>query len=191
MRRLIYLVAVSADGFIADENGGFDAFPQDPDVLTEIFDEYPETCPAPFRAALGVTGPARHFDTVLMGARTHQPAVDAGLTSAYPHLRQYVVTHRTDLPVDDSLTLVPEDPVGLVRELKQQAGQDIWLCGGGELAGHVAECIDELHLKVNPVLLGRGIPLFRDGSPRRIELLGSRHLGAGVLLNRYRTGTSG
>ena len=32
-----------------------------------------------------------------MGARTHQPAFDAGLTSAYPHLRQYVVTHH-DLP---------------------------------------------------------------------------------------------
>ena len=30
--------------------------------------------------------PPRHFDTVVMGANTHRPALQAGLTSAYPHL---------------------------------------------------------------------------------------------------------
>lgn len=186
MRKLIYLVAVSADGFIADENGAFDAFPQHPDVLSAIFTEYPETCPSHVRAALGITSESRHFDTVVMGARTHQPALDAGLTSAYPHLRQFVVTHRTDLPADPTVTVVPGDPAGLVAELKQQAGQDIWLCGGGDLAGQLAPLVDEVHLKVNPVLFGRGVPLFRDGAPGPLGLLDSRELGQGVLLNRYR-----
>lgn len=185
MRKLIYLVAVSADGFIADEHGSPDAFPQHPEVLAELFTEYPETCPAHVRAALGVTAPPRHFDTVVMGARTHQPALDAGLTSAYPHLRQYVVTHRT-LPADETLTVAPGDPSGLVRELKQEEGQDIWLCGGGELAGQLADEIDELHLKVYPVLLGRGVPLLATATVRALDLLDSRSLGRGALLNRYR-----
>ena len=97
MRRLIYLVAVTTDGFIADLDGGYGVFTNDLRVIGRIFEEYPETCPVRLRQALGVHAPARYFDTVVMGANTHQPALDAGLTSAYPHLRQYVVTHRRDL----------------------------------------------------------------------------------------------
>lgn len=185
MRSLIYLVAVSADGFIADADGGAGGFPQDPSTLAAIFERYPETCPAHLRQALGVTAPARRFDTVLMGARTHQPALDAGLTSAYPHLRQYVVTHRHDLPADESVTVVRDDPAAVVADLKRDDGLDIWLCGGADLAGQLADEIDELHLKVYPVLFGSGIPLVRSDALRQLELLGSEQLPAGVLLNRY------
>lgn len=161
MRKLIYLVATSVDGFIADREGNYDMFSQDPAVLRRIFAEYPETCPAHVQPLLGITDPPRHFDTVLMGARTHEPALRAGLTSAYPHLRQFVVTHQTDLPADDSLSVVQSDPLKLVRRLKQEDGLDIWLCGGATLAGQLVEEIDEFHLKLNPVLIGDGIPLVQ------------------------------
>ncbi|NNG20099.1 dihydrofolate reductase [Naumannella sp. ID2617S] len=159
MRSLIYLIAVSLDGYIADAAGEWSSFDSSPELLADLFTEYPETCPVQAREALGVTAPPRHFDTVIMGARTHRPALDAGLTSAYPHLRQYVVTHRTDLPNDPTLRTTT-DPVGLVRELKSQPGKNLWLCGGGDLAGQLVDEIDEFHLKVNPVLLGSGTPLL-------------------------------
>ena len=186
MRRLIYFIATTADGFIARRDGSYDFFSADPAVLTSIFDEYPETCPAHVRPVLGVTAAARHFDTVIMGAATHQPALDAGLTSAYPHLRQYVVTHRTDLPADPSLELIADDPLSVVRELKQHDGMDIWLCGGANLAAQLLDQIDEFHLKVNPVILGDGLPLIAaGGDPVQLSLRSSDHLGAGVLLNTY------
>lgn len=184
MRSLVYYVAVSIDGFIADTDGGADAFVQTPELLGELFSEYPETCPAHVRDALGVTGGARRFDTVLMGARTHQPALDAGLTSAYPHLDQYVVTHRS-LPEDPTVTAVG-DPVALVRRLRAEEGRDLWLCGGGDLAAQLVDEIDELHLKVSPVVLGAGVPLVgRGASLPPVELAESRPLPGGVLLNRY------
>ncbi|NHA69036.1 dihydrofolate reductase family protein [Phycicoccus flavus] len=186
MRRLVYYVAVSLDGFIADEHGSADAFPVDPDTLTALFAEYPETCPVHVREALGVDAPPRHFDTVVLGRRTHEPALAAGLTSAYPHLRQYVATHRQDLPEDPTVT-VTTDPVATVRALRAEDGLDVWLCGGADLAGQLADEVDELHLKVNPVTLGGGVPLFR-GAPgvRRWEPAGTTPLPGGVLLQRHR-----
>ncbi|GLB63488.1 hypothetical protein NCCP2495_13670 [Dietzia sp. NCCP-2495] len=109
------------------------------------------------------------FDTVVMGRATHQVAVDEGLVSGYPHLRQYVFTRRPDgLPAEDGLTITTEDPVAVVRKLKaEESDLDDWLCGGGTLAGTLVDEIDEFRLKVNPFVLGRGIPLVgaRTASP--------------------------
>lgn len=185
MRKLIYLVGVSADGWIAAADGSADGFPQDPEVLGRIFAEYPETCPAHVRDVLGVPDAPHHFDTVVMGYRTHAPALEAGLTSAYPHLRQYVVTHRNDLPLDPELTVVHADPVALVRDLKAEDGLNIWLCGGADLAGQLVDEIDELHLKVYPVVFGSGVPLVAGSMTWPLQLRSSKPLGNGALLNIY------
>lgn len=185
MRKLVYLMATTADGFIADVEGGVDAIPQRPETLAAIFGRYPETCPVHARDILGVTAPATTFDTVIMGMQTHQPALDIGLTSAYPHLRHYVVTHRTDLPPDPAVTVVASDPAAVVTELKAEDGLDIWLAGGADLATQLIDQIDEVVLKVNPVLLGEGIPLFRGGAHRPLTLLEHTELPGGVVLHRY------
>lgn len=186
MRELVYYVAVSVDGFIADPDGDFSAFPNDPDTLRVLFDRYPETCPAPARKALGMTAAPRRFDTVLMGARTHQPALDAGWAGGvYPHLDQVVVTHRA-LPPALGVRTISGDVASQVAAAKDQPGRDIWLCGGADLATQLADQIDELQVKVNPVLLGAGVPLMRVAGPRSLTLQDSERLPGGVVLNTYR-----
>lgn len=187
MRRLVYYVAVSADGFIADAYGDVSAFPVEPATLAELFALYPETCPVHARGALGVTAGPTRFDTVIMGYRTHAPALDAGLSSAYPHLRQLVVTHR-DLPADDTVEVVTGDVRGRVAQLKAEPGRDIWLCGGADVAGQLVDEIDEFQLKVNPVLFGHGIPLIGGdaGMPTGLHLIESRVLPGGVVFTTYR-----
>ncbi|MGF1647131.1 MAG: dihydrofolate reductase family protein [Kineosporiaceae bacterium] len=185
-RPLVYLIATTVDGFIADGHGSADGFPQHLDTLRELFARYPETCPAHLRAHFGVTEERRTFDTVVMGARTHQPALDAGLTSAYPHLDQHVVTHRRDLPADDTVRAWSGDPVELVRDLKARPGRGIWLCGGADLAAQLAPEIDELHVKVYPVVFGHGIPLFRSVVDLPLALVSSEAWPGGVVLNVYR-----
>lgn len=185
-RPLVYLVATTVDGLIADEDGSVDAFPANLDTFREIFDRYPETCPVHLRAHFGVTEERRTFDAVVMGARTHQPALDAGLTSAYPHLDQYVITNRRDLPTDDTVTTWSGDPVELVRDLKRRPGLGIWLCGGDDLAAQLAPEIDELHLKVNPVVLGRGTPLFRSDVDLPLTFVSSEVLSGGTVRTVYR-----
>lgn len=85
---------------------------------------------------------------------------------------------------DPEIKVVSDDPV---EELKRQPGKDIRLCGGGLLAGsHFGE-IDDLILKVNPILLGEGIPLFAGKVDlTAANLLENTSYSNGFLLLRYR-----
>ncbi|SDF68758.1 Dihydrofolate reductase [Lentzea fradiae] len=156
MRKLVYYVAVTLDGFIAAEDGTYDGFLFEGDHMTGI--DYPDAVPTQAREALGLRDtPNRHFDTVLMGRNTYE--VPGGLPSPYAHLRQIVVsTQVTGTPSD--VEVVRSDVAGRVAALKEEDGLDIWLCGGGKLAAELLPQIDALRLKIHPVLFGRGIPLF-------------------------------
>lgn len=191
MRELVYYVAVTIDGFIADPNGGYDAFVADIDPTSAQFKQYADALPAHALAALGVEPPATLFDTVIMGWNTLTPALDVGIDSPYSHLRQ-IVASRRDRSVAPDITLT-SDPVATVRELKQQGGLDIYLCGGGELAGALLPQIDRLVLKRNPLVFGAGIPLFGKTAyvPRRFSLVSTRPLESGVIVEEYAAQTSG
>ena len=163
MRRLVYLVAVTLDGFIAGPDGGdpsgSDFLPVTPDLVEHLVTTWPETLPGPARDAMGISGDGSHFDTVVEGRRSYDLGLAAGLLDAYPHLRHLVVSRTldgSDLPVE----VVDGDPVARVRELKAADGQDIWLVGGGTLAHALLPEIDRLVLKVNPSVIGDGVRLF-------------------------------
>ncbi|MER7134520.1 dihydrofolate reductase family protein [Streptosporangium saharense] len=160
MRKLVYYVGVSIDGYIAGPGGEYDFYPLADDMVTWMATEYPETVPVHIRAHLGLDVPNRHFGTVLMGRGAYQPGLDAGVTSPYPHLEQYVVSTTTPEIADPEVTLVPGDPLSLVRALKKEDGLDIWLCGGGKLAGTLLPEIDELVVKSYPVVAGAGVSAF-------------------------------
>ncbi|MEU8825402.1 dihydrofolate reductase family protein [Streptomyces sp. NPDC048636] len=171
MRKLVYYIGISLDGRIAGPSGEFDFFPQGDEQQAAAYSTwvnalYPETIPTAYRAAVGVSDtPNRRFDTVVMGHGTYRPALDNGIASPYAHLRQYVVSSTLKPDTDPAVTVVPGDPLALVRELKSEAatGLDIWLCGGGKLAGTLVPAIDELLIKTYPVVAGTGISVF-DGA---------------------------
>ncbi|WP_069165625.1 dihydrofolate reductase family protein [Nocardia altamirensis] len=162
MRKLVYYVAVSLDGYIAGPAGEFDFYPTDDEMMRQINAEYPEFVPTPLRSHIGmaVDAPNRHFDAVLMGRGSYEPALVTGVTSPYAHMRQYVVSSTLGRIDDPAVELVEADPVGLVQRLKKEEGLDIWLCGGGKLAAQLLGEIDEMIIKSYPVVAGAGIPAF-------------------------------
>jgi len=188
VRKLVYYVGVSIDGYIAGPNSEIDFFPLADDILSWIVECYPETLPTHFRVQIGVDdgAPNQRFDTLIMGRGTYQPALDIGVTSPYPHLRQYIVS--TTLPeiTDPSLRLIREDPGKVIRELKRREGMDIWLAGGGKLAGSLLAEIDELIVKQYPIVAGAGISIF-DGRfrPTLFELVGLRRFKSGSFVAGY------
>lgn len=186
MRKLVYFIACTADGFIARDDGSFDCFPTSGDHLAFLAREYPETFPEHIRTHFGVVEGNRRFGSVLMGRRTYEVGVSIGITNPYPRLEQFVVSSSLGKSPDANVQLVARDPAGLVRRLKREVGLDIWLCGGAGLAGALYEEIDELVLKVNPLILGAGIPLFRGArTVRRLELANQQTFAGGVAILRY------
>jgi dihydrofolate reductase len=186
MRQLKYYVACTVDRFIAREDGSFDFFLQEGEHLTDLINSFPETIPGHLRDALGVHAENSLFDTVLMGRKTYEVGLDLGITSPYPHLKQYLFSRSMKESPDENVELVSADALALVSELKKRRGKDLWLCGGGDLATILFPEIDEMILKINPVLLGSGIPLFSGVVKQTtLELTDSKIYSNGFVLLRY------
>lgn len=195
MRELVYYAAVSLDGRIAGPGGEFDFFfaPLADEERSAAYNawvdaRFPEATPTAGRAAAGLQDvPNARFDTVVMGLGTYRAAYDHGIESPYAHLRQYVVSTTLGPVSAPEVTVVDRDPVGLVRGLKaQDSGLDIWLCGGGRLAGALLPEIDRLVLKAYPVLAGAGVPLVEGGfDPGLFEVRDRQVFDNGVSVTEY------
>ncbi|MGP4025008.1 dihydrofolate reductase family protein [Actinomadura sp. 3N407] len=164
MRKLVYYVGVSIDGYIAGPGGEFDFYPLADDMAAWINERYPETVPTHIRPHAGLEdAPNKRFDTLMMGLGTYQPALDIDVASPFAHMRQYVVSTTLDDVADPGVELVRE-PLGIARKLKAEEGdKDVWLCGGGRLAAALLPEIDELIVKNYPVVAGAGVSAFSGG----------------------------
>lgn len=186
-RKLVYYVAITIDGFIARKDGSFDGFLFQGEHFADLIRDFPETFPAHLRPMFGVAEEIRNFDTVLMGRNTYEAGIREGITNPYKPLRQYVISASMQQSPDPAVTLHRDSPVELVRKLKAEPStKHIWLCGGAKLAATLLPEIDELILKINPVVIGAGIPLF-DGVTTTLPatLTGHKVYPNGFVLAKY------
>jgi len=169
MQPVRYYVATTLDGFIADLDGGFDFFVHDDALIADFFASLKED-----------------YGAVVMGRATYEVGLAQGVADPYPWLRTYVVSTTLE-SVESPVTLLRT--VDEVARLKEEETAPIWLCGGGALASalHEAELLDELELKVNPVVAGDGIPLFRGlRAPLRVTPIGDpKRYPSGIVTRRY------
>jgi dihydrofolate reductase len=172
MRKLKYHVATTLDGFIAHTDHTVNGFVAEGEHVTEYF------------ASL-----KNDYDIVLMGRRTYEFGFQFGVTNPYPWLRQYVISRSMAESPDANVELVSENISLFVRELKEEEGKDIYLCGGGNLAARLLEegLIDEIVVKLNPVVFGAGVPLFSEAAKQAaLELNSSKIYENGVMLLTYK-----
>jgi len=173
MRTVTYGAACSLDGLIAPTDGSMDWLHFSPEVQ-----EYMSTYWA-------------SIDTMLMGRKTWEVAVGqggGGGGGGTKGITTYVFSRTLDR-VGHGAKLVREDAGEFVRHLKEQPGKGICVMGGGELAQSLfaAGVIDEVGLNVHPILLGAGVPFFRDAGRRiSLELAESRVIDGGCVLSTYR-----
>jgi dihydrofolate reductase len=172
-RLVHYYVATSVDGFIARADGSFDCFPTEGEHIAAYIESLAD------------------FDTVLMGRKTYDVGLRFGVTNPYPSMKALVFSRTLETSPDPNVELVRGDPAERVRGLRAEPGGNIYLCGGGELAGLLlrAGLVDELTIKLNPLVLGEGIPLVSGlGGLAAVglQLLSQRSFDSGVVFLRYR-----
>jgi dihydrofolate reductase len=169
MRLLKYYVATTVDGFIGHEDGSFDGWLFEGQHVTDYLESLNE------------------FDTALMGRHTYEVGLRQGVTNPYPKLKSYVFSSTMTTSPDENVTLVSSDATDFVADLKEEAGGDIYLCGGKLLASALLPLIDEVIVKVNPVLFGSGIPMFTAfGRHVDLKLTKSKVYDNGVVFLHYR-----
>jgi dihydrofolate reductase len=167
MRRVIYRVAASLDGFIAGPNGEIDWIVPDPAV--DFVSLY-----------AGV-------DTVLIGRRTYEMTLQPGAPPWPADWRIYVFSQTLDAAQHAGVT-VSGNIGATVAALRSEPGRDIWLFGGGGLFASLlaAHVVDQIEVAVMPVLLGGGTPLVSAGTARsRLILTRSNTSASGIVNLQY------
>jgi dihydrofolate reductase len=182
MARLIYGTNVSLDGFIEDATGAFD--------WTEPNEEV-------FRF---ITDLVRPFGTYLYGRRLYetmavwetepalaeQSELAADFADVWRSADKVVYSSTLDAVPTARTRVERRFDADEVRALKSSATSDLMI-GGAALAAYALEAglVDECHLFVAPVVLGRGKPAFADDAHVQLELEETLRFDNGVLYLRY------
>jgi len=182
MRTVTYGGAVSLDGFLAGADGAIDWLHFSKDVQQVASDYW------------------KDVDTILMGRKTYEVAAARGHAggknakkgtsrAGKVPMRSYVFSRTLEAVDDPNVELVAGDAVEFVRHLKRRSGKGICLMGGGELTQSLlaAGLVDQIGLNIHPILLGSGIPTFRDPGHRvKLTLAECRPIEGGCILAYYK-----
>jgi dihydrofolate reductase len=171
MRKVSYGGANSADNFITGPDEAIDWIRMSDDVDAIMKESW------------------KGVDTILMGRKTYEFAARMGGGGGGMKGVSTYIFSRTMSEAPKGAELVRDDAVGFVRELKAKPGGDIIVMGGGELGTALIEggVVDEIGLSIHPLLLGGGMPLFREMSRRvELELIEARAIAKGCVFVRWR-----
>jgi dihydrofolate reductase len=183
MGKLVYSTLASLDGYVEDADGKFGWAEPNAEVHSFVNDL------------------ERQVGTYLYGRRMYETMVaweTIETAEQSPHIGDYaqiwraadkIVYSRTlELPASARTRIEREFDADAVRQLKESDPRNVSI-GGPELAGHAirAGLVDELHLFLNPIIVGGGKRALPDDVTVKLELVGERRFGNGVVHLHYRT----
>ena len=142
MKKIILFIASSLDGYVARENGDIDWLPQN---TASGYDEF-----------------YKSIDTVIMGKKTYDQILTFG-DYPYKDKKSYVFTRNNNHSKDENTEFV-HDVDKLVKDIISNSGTNIWLVGGAEIISAFVNFgfVDVIIISIIPIVLGKGIPLFKN-----------------------------
>jgi len=142
----------------------------------------------------------RRVDAIILGRVTYQALaaywpfasteddINAELVNTVPKIVFSRTLEHAGWGKWDNARLVKDDPAETIATLKRQPGKDMVIFGSGRLVSQLAQAglVDEIQLRVHPVVLGSGKPLFTDlTEPVKLNLLEATPLSQGVVVLHY------
>jgi dihydrofolate reductase len=144
MGKLNYCVDVSIDGYIARKDHTYDFLVQNGEHLNEFMNSLSDD------------------EVALMGRKTYEVGLKAGIVNPDLPIRQIVISATLTSTIDRRIEIVSSDVVEAVRQLKGNSRKNILISGGANLASSLLknQLIDNVNLRIHPVVIGTGIPVF-------------------------------
>jgi dihydrofolate reductase len=175
MRKIIESTLVSLDGVIGDPHlWAMERF--DNDAQKEALEGLQES------------------DAMLLGRRTYEifagvwPARTGAYAERLNSMPKYVFSSTLRKAEWNNSTIIQGDVVAEAARLKQQGGKALIIYGHGLLGQTLLQhhLLDEIHLSVHPVLVGRGNLLFHEGAMAKLELVSAKSRRNGVVVLSYK-----
>ena len=171
MRKIIYLCAVSADGFISRPDGDVAwlerPMPKDFYGMAEFY---------------------KSIDTIIYGRKTYEFGLKHGRPGE-PGKKNYVFSRTLPAGTHGIVEIGAPDVKQFAKKLRAADGKDIWMMGGAAVAGSFLDAgeLDEMIVSVVPVMIGEGIPLFGPAHRQvELKLISSTPYPDGVVNLHYR-----
>lgn len=186
MRPLVSFMHVSLDGFAAGPNGEMDWIKVD----DEIFDHVGETIKGTTTALYGrTTWQMMEGYWPTAADKPDASKHDIEHSAWYKQVDKVVLSKSMEGKQLANTVVIGNDVEHRVKAVKQQAGSEIIMFGSPGAVHSLLEydLIDEFWLFVNPVLIGKGIPFFKNVQAlTKLELLSSKTFGCGVVCLHYK-----
>jgi len=181
MRKLVTDHLLSLDGYGGGVNGEIDWFRFD--------EESQEWSRSLLRAAGGIVLGRRTYDLFMEywptpQARKNEPVITERLAA----LPKVVFSHTVESSTWANCEFTRRPPAEVVRELKQKSGGPILLIGSANILAQLwnEQLVDELNVRVQPIVLGKGRALFPMADARQtLALQECRRFQSGVAAFRY------
>lgn len=185
MRKIIFQEWLSLEGFAADGDNGTSF------LESAELNKYSDKELLDFMDGI---------ETILLGANTYRLFVDFWPTATTD--QEIIADKLNSTPkiiFSKSLkkapwgkwpeaNIVQTDAIEYLNKAKSQPGKNMVLWGSISLAQSLMKknLIDEYHLRICPIVLGSGRPLFESMAKMNLELIGTKQYSSGLVLLKYR-----
>jgi dihydrofolate reductase len=185
MRKLVLFMHASLDGFTARPGGAIDWIPLD----QEMFDLSKQQTEASDLALYGrVTYELMQAYWPTAADKPNATKHDIEHSSWYNQVDKVILSKSMRGQIIPKTTIIHDNALVRVTELKQQEGKNIIMFGSPGVAHFFMrhDLIDEFWLFIDPIMLGKGSPLFDGTQPEtRLKLENSETFKSGVVCLHY------
>jgi dihydrofolate reductase len=182
MAKLIYSAITSLDGYVEDEHGDFQWAA--PDAEVHAFVNELERPIGTYLYGRRMYETMTYWETVDPDT---QSAESREFTDIWRAADKIVYSRTLQTPSSTRTRIESAFEPAAIRQLKESASSDLSI-GGAEIASAAlaAGLVDELHLILNPIIVGGGKPALPDGFRVGLELLDERRFKGGAVYLRHR-----
>jgi len=171
-RKVILYIAQSLDGYIAKEDGDISWL----SIVERDNEDY------------GYQSFIETVDTVIMGRKTYDKVLSFGVDFPHKDKKCYVISNTLKGSGDD-VQYFSGNIEDLIISIRQDEGKDIFVDGGAEVIRELKDknLIDEYIISIIPILLGKGIRLFKEtDSESRLKLMECKVFDSGLVQLEYK-----